>query len=666
MRYFHFTLGPVQSFVAQARRTRDFWAGSFLLSWLSAVAIQAVKVQGGTVSFPVLEENYFIWLTRGSNSHAAPTQGCIPNRFKGVIAEVPAGFDPLQVVDSVRQAWLGLADAVWEYDLADFAHTTPKTQAIWARQVRHFWEIHWALADDQGLSNLLDRRKNTRSYFPPDEEGVKCMVMDGWQELSGIDTPNAKGLELFWKPLREANPKLAGDLREGEYLCAIAFIKRRFARCFKDFSKPITASDKTFWTVHGWDVNPSVPSVSYMAAAPWLAQMLSAAPEHELLAFHNKAQQLTQSYGEYNTNLRCINQVIGKRVDKLFSSLDGDVFFEAALDNANRFRDQALAQQVKSALAALRAAVNRERAVDNSPPLGAVSPFYAVLMMDGDSLGVQLSEPDKQIAIGASLAYFTRHAPAIVEQHSGFLIYAGGDDVLALLPLEFALACAYQLRLLYLQGFALHGAYSVNSKPGQVESTLSGAIEYAHIKMPLAKVLADAHLLLDDIAKTACGRDAIAVRVWKPGGQHLQWAMPWRFAVDNKEVVVNKIAEKFSNSEQDTPFSNAFFFNVAERFGMLQSKDSQGEWRLADGIGMDTLIKLIAVEFLSSGVGSPANTPTMTLAQAEAHIKPLIQQCMPVRRLIADGHEYFVRLNQLNIDAAHFVYFLVTKGVEHG
>ncbi|MEZ5479145.1 MAG: type III-B CRISPR-associated protein Cas10/Cmr2 [Thiolinea sp.] len=30
--YFHFTLGPVQSFVAQARRTRDFWAGSFILS----------------------------------------------------------------------------------------------------------------------------------------------------------------------------------------------------------------------------------------------------------------------------------------------------------------------------------------------------------------------------------------------------------------------------------------------------------------------------------------------------------------------------------------------------------------------------------------------------------------------------------------------------------
>ncbi|MDQ3773077.1 MAG: hypothetical protein M3461_01130 [Pseudomonadota bacterium] len=33
-RILHFTLGPVQGFVAQARRTRDLWGGSFLLSWL--------------------------------------------------------------------------------------------------------------------------------------------------------------------------------------------------------------------------------------------------------------------------------------------------------------------------------------------------------------------------------------------------------------------------------------------------------------------------------------------------------------------------------------------------------------------------------------------------------------------------------------------------------
>ena len=47
--YFHFTLGPVQGFVSQARRTRDFWAGSFILSWLAAVAIKAVQHQKGDI-----------------------------------------------------------------------------------------------------------------------------------------------------------------------------------------------------------------------------------------------------------------------------------------------------------------------------------------------------------------------------------------------------------------------------------------------------------------------------------------------------------------------------------------------------------------------------------------------------------------------------------------
>ncbi len=109
--YFHFTLGPVQSFVAQARRTRDFWAGSFLLSYLSAVAIKAVEKQGGDLIFPIVEENYLEWLEHIASGNP-PQQGCIPNRFKGGTAEVPGDFEPQLIEDSIKQAWKGLADDV--------------------------------------------------------------------------------------------------------------------------------------------------------------------------------------------------------------------------------------------------------------------------------------------------------------------------------------------------------------------------------------------------------------------------------------------------------------------------------------------------------------------------------------------------------------------------
>lgn len=50
--YLHFMIGPVQEFISQARRTRDFWAGSFLLSWLSGVAVrEALKQENVEIIF---------------------------------------------------------------------------------------------------------------------------------------------------------------------------------------------------------------------------------------------------------------------------------------------------------------------------------------------------------------------------------------------------------------------------------------------------------------------------------------------------------------------------------------------------------------------------------------------------------------------------------------
>ena len=72
-KYFHFTLGPVQGFVAQARRTRDFWAGSFLLSWLSGVAMAAVRQQKGKIEFPVPPAHYLDWIEGRGRAETSET-----------------------------------------------------------------------------------------------------------------------------------------------------------------------------------------------------------------------------------------------------------------------------------------------------------------------------------------------------------------------------------------------------------------------------------------------------------------------------------------------------------------------------------------------------------------------------------------------------------------
>ncbi len=651
--YFHFTLGPVQGFVAQARRTRDFWAGSFLLSYLSAIAMTAVEKQGGKLLFPKVESHYLNWLeNRGKG--LPPQQGCIPNRFKGGTAEVPGDFNPRQVETSVQQAWRGLAEAVWEHDLADYAGT--ETRTIWDRQVNNFWEMSWVITDSEERSDLLDRRKNWRSYLPPEEQGVKCMMMDGWQELSAIQTPNAKGLALFWQGLRQQKGRsLKNDLRENEYLCAIAFIKRRFSHVFNHFQQAMPEN----WTAHGWSVNPSVPSVSYIAAAPWLAKVIGQAADEAIAGFVRSAKKLSADYGKTTTEITCLTQALTKRgaTEDLLDlvSLEGDVFFESLLDNKinETAENSEQAQQVKTALK------NMLKGQD----LEVASPFYAVLMMDGDSLGAQMSDLNKQQAISSALNHFTNGVADIVEQHSGFLIYAGGDDVLALLPLEYALNCANALRNHYLDSFKQHGQYSTANAQGQVQSTLSGAIEYAHIKMPLGKILADAHQLLDAVAKDEYGRDAIAVRVWKPGGQHLQWAMPWQYAVnEDNQVILNELANDFRKTEQQTPFSSSFFFNIDTRFAMLQNKQ-HGQWQLAEGFDEQSITTLIAAEYLNAGININRN-PKLTLDAAKQHIAPLIEQCLPKYRNAGSGR--FVAMNRLNVDAAHLLRFLANKGVDHG
>ncbi len=53
----YLAFGPVQEFLAQARRTRDLWAGSYLLSFLAARSLAAATGAGGTVEMPALGGN---------------------------------------------------------------------------------------------------------------------------------------------------------------------------------------------------------------------------------------------------------------------------------------------------------------------------------------------------------------------------------------------------------------------------------------------------------------------------------------------------------------------------------------------------------------------------------------------------------------------------------
>ena len=155
-----FTLGPVQSFIMQARSLRDLWAGSYLLSWLTFAAMQPVLDAYGPTAliFPSLRGNPLYDLTLWERYNFAPFDslnrrlksqqpdvlltGSLPNTFLALVP-VSAADDLARHVEQCVSSGHGRrldrrSYMPWSQRWGD------RTQWAmgWEDQVGHFWDIH--------------------------------------------------------------------------------------------------------------------------------------------------------------------------------------------------------------------------------------------------------------------------------------------------------------------------------------------------------------------------------------------------------------------------------------------------------------------------------------------------------------------------------------------
>jgi CRISPR-associated protein Cmr2 len=82
------SIGPIQEFIAAARRTRDLWCGSHMLSEISRAAAKAVQSAGGELIFPASESI--------GRSHEG-----IANI---ILAELPGGKEVKDIAEKAKQA----------------------------------------------------------------------------------------------------------------------------------------------------------------------------------------------------------------------------------------------------------------------------------------------------------------------------------------------------------------------------------------------------------------------------------------------------------------------------------------------------------------------------------------------------------------------------------
>jgi CRISPR-associated protein Cmr2 len=216
--------------------------------------------------------------------------------------------------------------------------------------------------------------------------------------------------------------------------------------------------------------------------------------------------------------------------------------------------------------------------------------YYAILVMDGDDMGKWLSGqklppvrkimhpklrqeyfdllprqdlvqealkarrpvgPALHAAISEALANFALYVvPDVIQDHDGTLIYAGGDDVVALLPTEKALACARKLRRAFsgeqdVNGGADRGYYRVGVRDRLMmgpSASLSAGLAVVHYKEDLRFAVGQARQA-EKRAKDG-GKNALAITVCRRSGEHGTALCGWDFA-----ETVNRWASNFKGED---------------------------------------------------------------------------------------------------------------------
>lgn len=153
--------------------------------------------------------------------------------------------------------------------------------------------------------------------------------------------------------------------------------------------------------------------------------------------------------------------------------------------------------------------------------------YFAIVQADGDNMGKTIAKMEtmeeirkfSMFCIKAALTAYEK-----VKKYGGYMIYAGGDDLLFLAPLvgkdknETLIPLLQELS----QNFKNLVKEELGSLNLDKEPTLSFGVSIQYYKYPLYEAFAESRYRLFGVAKQEKEKDAISLKVQKHSGQSLQ------------------------------------------------------------------------------------------------------------------------------------------------
>lgn len=488
-------LSGVQRYITESRTTADLRAASQIVAHLAAEAVDHLDGYGAKMVFPAPVEQD----EQSGKRRERGAEDGMPNR---VVALLPQGTGPTAAERTAERL-----DAVWERWMREVfgrcMHQVPGwpvVQWVSVPLAPGSYAQAW-----QSAQRALAQRKNTRAFHQPgDTPGELCMLSPRWRAVDSSDLPPKAPDHLRRERLGVANwvkrlwhHTSAGDHESFSSTNAIASLPYRHAvltcwestdgigelvarlrRAAKDLGNDPIEETRT----------PGLPPEPRSPETDWLRGRGSRWVYPEAWHVDALAREFTETAQE---------------ADRLRE----DPRFVAAVRSGHK-----AAQDLVDLM------------VDQGVP--APSPHLAVLVQDLDSMGKYLSggalgqdgHPldlsrghTVHTDVSARLARTAASQRNAVKKAGGVVVYAGGDDLLALVPAASALEATRACRN--------EGA------PGLPHA--SNGLMFFHHGASLRQALAGAQELLEK-AKELPDKNGLGVGFVRSSGSHASCVLPWR------------------------------------------------------------------------------------------------------------------------------------------
>lgn len=515
---FRFSISPVQSFIEQARKAQDLYAGSCILSKLAREAAEEAERQGIKLVFPQL------------NTDELPS---FPNRFTGRL-NGNVSNEELQakgkaVEEKVKAVFRDEAEKASKK--AGYENDPPKN--FWS-QIESHLDINWLFVPygDSGVNYktafaradaLLAAVKNTRFISNPSPEAGRKCSLDGERNALFFGRGSNK---KYIKDNQAVVVTQGAWLDENEGLSAVSLMKRAYDA-------------------------QSFPSTAAVALQKQITQLEKENPG--LLECYKKL--FSEEYPA-----ACAQLLIDGHLDKINAENkkeDWHTNFDEQFLYAENLTDKNIPNSTQLE-------ITKTLQQQLGPHLS--HKYYALICFDVDKMGELLSslEADAQEKVSEKLTKFSSFVYA--QDKKLHTVYAGGDDFLGFINLNYLFETVKLLRTEFDRQVS-RPLQTLREQP----LTFSMGIAIAHYKTPLHIVLQSARAM-QKLAKheDKGGRDAVAIKILKHSGEGHETYFKWNLKNDAlpRWDALQKLTEHLLEDCSDT-----FIRSLEREFLPLQDGD---------------------------------------------------------------------------------------------